>query len=86
MPAINTKKISRFRAVEEYIEKLVQNGALSSGDKLPSIRATSIKLGVAKNTVIRAYQELEATGRVAAQDRSGFIVQPAFIRHCTPLV
>ncbi|MGF1777257.1 PLP-dependent aminotransferase family protein [Vibrio nomapromontoriensis] len=84
MPTTQTKVVSRYKAVEEYIERLIQSGGLNVGDKLPSIRATSSKLGVAKNTVIRAYQELEAVGKITARDRSGFVVHRSFLNSLAP--
>lgn len=49
-------------------------GRLAVGARLPSVRALATRLGVATNTVARAYKELEATGVVATHGRNGTIV------------
>lgn len=67
-------KSTRYRFVEEHIKKHIQDLRLSPGQSLPSIRALSIQLNVAKNSVIRAYQELEAQGMVESVPRSGFVI------------
>ena len=48
------------------IAGLVQNGLLTPGTRLPSTRELSVSLGVNRNTVIAAYQELEVEGLVTS--------------------
>jgi 2-aminoadipate transaminase len=48
------------------IAGLVRNGLLTPGTRLPSTRELSVSLGVNRNTVIAAYQELEVEGLVTS--------------------
>lgn len=65
---------SKYRQVEQIIRQGIEEGRYASDDKLPSIRTLCTELDVGKNTVIRAYQELEAQGVIYTQQRSGYRV------------
>jgi GntR family transcriptional regulator len=52
----------------------VAAGLLRTGDRLPTVRALAARLGLATNTVARAYQELEADGLVSTRRRVGTVV------------
>lgn len=60
-----------FEQVRLRILDLASSGALAVGTKLPSVRALATDLGVAANTVARAYRELEQAGIVVTAGRSG---------------
>ncbi|MFR1982737.1 MAG: GntR family transcriptional regulator [Christensenellaceae bacterium] len=47
--------------VEEY-KRLIGFGAMKYGERLPSVRALALELGVNPNTVERAYSALEEQG------------------------
>lgn len=47
---------------------------LVAGEKLPSSRRLAEALGVSRNTVTLAYQQLAAEGHLSARERSGFYV------------
>jgi DNA-binding transcriptional regulator YhcF (GntR family) len=47
---------------------------LGEGDRLPSIRQLAGDLGMATNTVQRAYRELEAHGLIESRGRHGTVV------------
>lgn len=49
-------------------------GELTGGARLPTVRALAADLGVAVNTVGRAYSELEAAGLVASRRKLGTVV------------
>lgn len=66
---------NKYLVVENYIKQAIQSGIYQKDDKLPSIRSLSIDLCMSKNTVIRAYQELEAQGHVYSVPRSGYRVK-----------
>ncbi|MEM8708526.1 MAG: GntR family transcriptional regulator, partial [Actinomycetota bacterium] len=57
--------------VKAAIMAAIVDGALSAGDRLPSIRQLAGDLGLAANTVAKAYRELEADGLVASNGRRG---------------
>jgi DNA-binding transcriptional regulator YhcF (GntR family) len=61
----------RARVLEQ-----VTSGELPAGSKLPPVRALAEQLGLAANTVARAYKELEADGIVETRGRNGTLVAP----------
>jgi len=50
------------------------DGTLPAGTKLPTVRALADELGLAPNTVARAYRELESAGVIETRGRSGSFV------------
>ncbi|MDN3612480.1 PLP-dependent aminotransferase family protein [Vibrio ostreicida] len=68
--------LNKFAQVEQYIVEAISQGVFQSDDKLPSIRQLGRDLNVSKNTVIRAYQELEAADIIYAVPKSGYRVLP----------
>ncbi len=66
-----------YEQVRAQLAGHIRAGALRPGDKLPVVRALAADLGVATNTVARAYRELEAAGLVTSRRRVGTIVQAA---------
>jgi len=66
-----------YEQVRAQLAGHIRAGALRQGDKLPVVRALAADLGVATNTVARAYRELEAGGLVTTRRRVGTIVQAA---------
>ena len=61
-------------SVMDAIRDAIRSGRLVSGTRLPSSRALSADLGVAGNTVARAYAELIAEGWLTSQHGSGTLV------------
>lgn len=64
-----------YEQVRAQLAGHIRAGALRPGDQLPVVRALAADLGVATNTVARAYRELEAGGLVTTRRRVGTIVQ-----------
>jgi DNA-binding transcriptional regulator YhcF (GntR family) len=54
----------------------VQSGELAAGTRLPTVRKLAEDLGIAPNTVARAYRELEADGFIETRGRNGSFVSP----------
>jgi GntR family transcriptional regulator / MocR family aminotransferase len=52
----------------------VRAGVLRRGDRLPGTRAVARRLGVHRNTVLAAWQELESQGWIASRPSSGTFV------------
>jgi len=52
----------------------VQSGALAAGTRLPTVRKLAEDLGLAPNTVARAYRELESDGFIETRGRNGSFV------------
>ncbi|MGF1695657.1 PLP-dependent aminotransferase family protein [Vibrio lamellibrachiae] len=69
--------INKYDQVEQYLRQAITAGIYQTDDKLPSIRQLSSDLQVSKNTVIRAYQELEAIGFIYSVAKSGYRVSLA---------
>lgn len=63
-----------YRTVVEMISGMIAAGTLSPGDRVPSLREMSRKLGVSIATVMRAYEELERQGRLHTRPQSGHYV------------
>lgn len=52
----------------------VRDGQLTAGTRLPTVRELAGRLGLAVNTVARAYRELEAAGILETRGRFGTFV------------
>jgi len=52
----------------------IRSGFLATGNRLPTVRQLARDLGISKNTVVRAYSELEQQGLVIGAGRNGTIV------------
>jgi DNA-binding transcriptional regulator YhcF (GntR family) len=55
----------------------IANRDLAVGSRLPTVRALAADLGLAVNTVARAYRELEEAGLVETRGRAGTVVSAA---------
>ena len=65
-----------YAQIRQAVMTAVADGDLQPGDRLPPIRQLAGDLGVAPNTVARAYKELEADGVVGSSGRRGTSVLP----------
>jgi GntR family transcriptional regulator len=68
-----------FEQVRSKIAATIAAGRLPSGTKLPTVRRLAADLGLAANTVARAYRELEADALVATHGRRGTFVRSAVV-------
>ena len=66
--------IPPYAQVHDQIATMVRSGVLAPDTRLPAIRHLANDLGVAPNTVARAYRELEQDGLVASRGRNGTTV------------
>lgn len=64
-----------FEQVRTQIAAAVAAGHLSAGTRLPTVRQLAADLGLATNTVARAYRELEADAVIATHGRRGTFVR-----------
>ena len=53
-----------YEQVRDGLRRLVVSGAISPGDKLPSVRQLAASLAINPNTIQRAYEALEQEGYV----------------------
>jgi GntR family transcriptional regulator len=58
----------------QQIRHAIENGALSEGDQLPSIRGVAEELVVSPATVVKAYTELEREGVLDLYQGAGAFV------------
>ena len=63
-----------FEQVRAQLERLITSGRLLPGERLPTVRSLAADLGLAANTVARAFKELEAAGLVVTRRRAGTVV------------
>src|SRR6185295_15257503 len=61
-------------SVMDAIRDAIRSGRLAPGTRLPSSRALAVDLGVARNTVARAYAKLIAEGWLTSQHGSSTLV------------
>jgi DNA-binding transcriptional regulator YhcF (GntR family) len=63
-----------FEQVRAQIAELARTGALPPETRLPTVRSLAENLGLAANTVARAYRELEADAVVETRGRHGTFI------------
>ncbi len=68
-----------YLQIVESVRRAIATGALQAGDKLPTIRDAAVQTRVNRNTISRAYQELENLGIVINRQGSG-----CFVTNSTP--
>jgi DNA-binding transcriptional regulator YhcF (GntR family) len=66
-----------YEQLRSRIAELARTGELPTGHRLPAVRALAAELGLAANTVARAYRELEADGVVETRGRHGTVIAAA---------
>jgi DNA-binding transcriptional regulator YhcF (GntR family) len=66
-----------FEQVRAQLEAQIRSGDLPAGERLPTVRRLADDLGIAANTVARAYRELEQAGLIATRGRAGSFVAGA---------
>ena len=60
-----------YEQVRAQIASMIGSGVLAVGTRLPPIRQLAADLGLAANTIARAYRELESSGLVVSRVRTG---------------
>lgn len=67
-----------FAQLRTQLTAQIGDERLRPGDRLPTVRALAEELGIAPNTVARAYRELEEDGLLVGRGRAGtFVTDPA---------
>lgn len=51
-----------YEQIKESVRKLILSGAMTAGERLPSVRELAADLAINPNTIQRAYRELESEG------------------------
>jgi DNA-binding transcriptional regulator YhcF (GntR family) len=66
-----------FEQIRTQIAERARSGALPVGYKLPTVRGFAEELGLAANTVAKAYRALESDGVIETRGRHGTFVAAA---------
>jgi GntR family transcriptional regulator len=75
----HTSAVPPFEQLRTQVASMTVTGELEPGQKLPTVRQLANDLGLAVNTVARAYRELEADGVISTQGRRGTFVRSAIL-------
>ncbi|MDD3481757.1 PLP-dependent aminotransferase family protein [Azovibrio restrictus] len=67
--------MSRYQELAEQTEKLILDGVLRPGERLPSVRKACRMHDISPITVTQAYYLLESRGLVEARPKSGYFVR-----------
>src|ERR1700709_1191711 len=65
-----------YRQIYDRFRGAIASGLLNPGDRIPSARALTKELGLARGTIEAAYDLLAAEGYIQARGQSGTIVTP----------
>ena len=63
-----------YQQIRDTVIAQIEAGQLSPETKRPPVRRLAADLGIAANTVAKAYRQLEVEGRVRGEGRKGTIV------------
>ncbi|GAA4251504.1 GntR family transcriptional regulator [Dactylosporangium darangshiense] len=66
-----------YEQLRAYFAGRIADRTLAVGERLPTIRSLAAELGLAVNTVARAYRELEDAGLIETRGRAGSFVSAA---------
>ncbi|MEU0275150.1 GntR family transcriptional regulator [Streptomyces sp. NPDC006307] len=66
-----------YEQLRAQISEQARSGGLPVGYKLPTVRGLAEELGLAANTVAKAYRVLEADGVIETRGRAGTFIAPA---------
>ncbi|TNC20816.1 GntR family transcriptional regulator [Amycolatopsis alkalitolerans] len=63
-----------YEQVRSSLAEQINDGRLAVGTKLPTVRRLAADVGIAPNTIARAYRELEEAGLIETRGRAGSFV------------
>ena len=66
--------VAVYIQIENHVQFAIASGRLKPGDKLPSVRELSERLGVNPNTIAKAYRDLEVMGLVYTRRGMGVFI------------
>ncbi|CAM5566040.1 hypothetical protein SBADM41S_02664 [Streptomyces badius] len=69
--------IAPYEQLRTQLSELARSGALPVGHRLPTVRGFAEELGLAANTVAKAYRAREADGVIETRGRNGTFVAAA---------
>src|SRR3979411_3298430 len=65
-----------YRHLYEHLRPSILGGQVSAGSRLPSTRALAAEMGISRNTVLAAFEQLHAEGYLEGRLGSGTYVAP----------
>jgi GntR family transcriptional regulator/MocR family aminotransferase len=74
-----------YRQIYDRFRSAIASGLLNPGDRIPSARALTKELGLARGTIDTAYSLLAAEGYIQARGQAGTIVTPD-LKPRTPVI
>ena len=63
--------MTKLERVSDAIIEAIESGALAGGTLLPTVRQLAGDLGIAPNTVARAYADIQGEGWIVSDGRRG---------------
>lgn len=70
-----SSKVKLYHQLYQIFADKIKNGQLTISSKLPSIRTLSEDYNISRNTVTKAYSELEKDGYIYSLSKSGYFVK-----------
>ncbi|MEC3973895.1 GntR family transcriptional regulator [Amycolatopsis sp. H20-H5] len=70
----STSAVPPFEQIRSALAARITERTLAVGTRLPTVRRLAADLGVAPNTIARAYRELEEAGLIETRGRAGSFV------------
>ena len=76
---VNTRSaVPHYEQIRSQVTRAVLTGSIAPGTRLPTIRQLAGDLGLATNTVARAYRELESDQIITTLGKRGsFVAEPS---------
>lgn len=71
-----TDSVPLYQQVYERLRTAILIGQIAPGTRIPSTRVLADALGVSRNTVMNAYDQLAAEGYIVSKEGSGTVVAP----------
>jgi GntR family transcriptional regulator len=66
--------VPTYRQLINQIVAAIGRASLNPGDRLPTIRQVAVDLAINRNTVVRAYKELEIRGILTTRQGTGTFI------------
>lgn len=72
--SLPNETLSKSEQIIASVTEAVRSGELTPGQAVPSINVTAQTFGVARKTVVRAYDKLKQAGLIGSRPKTGFFV------------
>ncbi|OPF64053.1 PLP-dependent aminotransferase family protein [Hydrogenophaga sp. H7] len=75
VPPVSPPDTPLYQQIAQALAQLIHGGTLKAGQRLPSVRETSVAHGVSISTALQAYRQLEEQGLAQARPKAGYFVR-----------